>query len=67
MAFCVMPPKAWGVFGGLFIISIASCGNLSAAQEPVLRVLVLEAKQLWSDHKKLVVAAGVDLVIAIIL
>jgi|TARA_R100000458_G_scaffold58865_1_gene67892 hypothetical protein len=33
----------------------------------MIETVVLEAKHLWSDHKKLVVAAGVVLVIAIIL
>jgi len=41
-----MPKRAWGVIGGLVITTICPFGQLHAAQEPILRVLVFESKQL---------------------
>ena len=41
-----MPLRAWGVLGGLIITTISSADQLDAAQEPIVRVLVLDAKQL---------------------
>ena len=41
-----MPQKTWGVLGALVITAIFPVGQLRAAQEPIMRVLVLESKQL---------------------
>ena len=44
--FRLIPQKAWGVFGGILIWAICPFDQLHAAQRGVMRVLVLESKQL---------------------
>jgi len=61
--FCLMPQKNWGVLGGLVITAICPVGQLHAAQEPIMRVLVLESKQLRfrADGDKPLLVFGIGL------
>ena len=58
-----MPQKTWGVLGGLVITAICPVGQLHAAQEPIMRVLVLESKQLRfrADGDKPLLVFGIGL------
>ncbi len=58
-----MPQKNWGVLGGLVITAICPVGQFHAAQEPIMRVLVLESKQLRfrADGDKPLLVFGIGL------
>ena len=59
----LMPQKTWGVLGGLVITAMSPVGQLCAAQEPIMRVLVLESKQLRfrADGDKPLLVLGIGL------
>jgi len=58
-----MPQKTWGVLVVVLITAICPVGQFHAAQEPIMRVLVLESKQLRfrADGDKPLLVLGIGL------
>ncbi len=58
----MIPQNHWGVLGSFLIGAVLSCGELHAVQEPVMRVLVMESKQLRfrADGDKPLLVKGIS-------